>query len=219
MEEIINYFQSINLNNNKIKLDDATLIEEPIKAVESHINIIIANKNQPEYIKPYLLRLTKIRDYIEHYKKISKLVEAHYEGQIKCKHCPCTEFYVQRNNIHYDLKCCKCEKHITFKSYNHAGSEYPVLNMATFYNGSICLTDIPKEKITEGKNGKKYLNVTLWVNDTPDQYGNIGSIQVSQTKEQREAQEKKQYIGNFKQPQVQATATPASADTNDDLPF
>ena len=97
--------------------------------------------------------------------------------------------------------------------------------MSTFYNGSICLTDIPKDKITEGKNGKKYLNITLWVNDTPDQYGNIGSVQVSQTKEQREAQEKKQYIGNFKQPQAvaqgtpPASATPASADTNNDLPF
>ena len=97
--------------------------------------------------------------------------------------------------------------------------------MSTFYNGSICLTDIPKDKITEGKNGKKYLNITLWVNDTPDQYGNIGSVQVSQTKEQREAQEKKQYIGNFKQPQgiqskyPEQNTPPASADTNDDLPF
>jgi hypothetical protein len=98
--------------------------------------------------------------------------------------------------------------------------------MATFYTGSICLTDIPKEKITEAKNGKEYLNLTLWVNDTADKYGNIGSIQVSQTKEQRDAQEKKQYIGNFKQPQgvaqgtIPASATTASsADTNDDLPF
>jgi hypothetical protein len=107
-----------------------------------------------------------------------------------------------------------------------AGSLHPVLNMATFYTGSICLSDIPKEKITEAKNGKKYLNLTLWVNDTADQYGNIGSIQVSQTKEQRDAQEKKQYIGNFKQPQgvaqgtIPASATTASsADTNDVLPF
>lgn len=98
--------------------------------------------------------------------------------------------------------------------------------MSTLYNGSICLSDIPKNKINEGKNGKKYLNVTLWVNDNPDQYGNIGSVQVSQTKEQREAQEKKVYIGNFKQPQVVAQGTIpasgttyASADTNDDLPF
>lgn len=92
--------------------------------------------------------------------------------------------------------------------------------MSTFYNGSICLTDIPKDKITEGKNGKKYLNVTLWVNYTPDQYGNIGSIQVSQTKEQREAQEKKTYIGNFKQP-TQAKSVPqaAPAEVADDLPF
>jgi hypothetical protein len=94
--------------------------------------------------------------------------------------------------------------------------------MATFYTGSICLSDIPKEKITEAKNGKKYLNLTLWVNDTADQYGNIGSIQVSQTKEQRDAQEKKQYIGNFKQPQGVAQSTaPAQAATDKwgDVPF
>lgn len=93
--------------------------------------------------------------------------------------------------------------------------------MSTLYNGSICLSDIPKDKITEGKNGKKYLNVTLWVNDSPDQYGNIGSVQVSQTKEQREEQEKKTYIGNFKQPQTQAASTPQEEPANvaDDLPF
>ena len=92
--------------------------------------------------------------------------------------------------------------------------------MATFYNGSICLTDIPKEKITEGKNGKKYVNVTLWVNDSPDQYGNIGSIQVSQTKEQRDAQEKKQYIGNFKAPTQVTNGQVAAAPVEDNgLPF
>ena len=91
--------------------------------------------------------------------------------------------------------------------------------MSTFYTGSICLSDIPKEKITEAKNGKKYLNLTLWVNDTPDQYGNIGSIQVSQTKEQRDAQEKKQYIGNFKSPTAQAPVQAAASETIDDLPF
>lgn len=92
--------------------------------------------------------------------------------------------------------------------------------MSTLYNGSICLSDIPKDKITEGKNGKKYLNVALWVNDNPDQYGNIGSIQVSQTKEQREAQEKKVYIGNFKQPTQAAPAPQAApAEAADDLPF
>lgn len=71
--------------------------------------------------------------------------------------------------------------------------------MAHFLNGSICLSDIPKDKIaTSTKNGKKYLNITIWINDTVDQYGNIGSIQVSQTKDERDAKVKKQYIGNFK---------------------
>jgi hypothetical protein len=71
--------------------------------------------------------------------------------------------------------------------------------MSTLYNGSICLSDIPKEKITTSeKNGKKYLNFNLWVNDEKDQYGNIGSINVSQTKEERESGGKKVYFGNIK---------------------
>ena len=61
------------------------------------------------------------------------------------------------------------------------------------------MSDIPKEKITTSeKNGKKYLNFNLWVNDEKDQYGNIGSINVSQTKEERESGGKKVYFGNIK---------------------
>jgi hypothetical protein len=72
--------------------------------------------------------------------------------------------------------------------------------MSTLYNGSICLSDIPKEKITTSeKNGKKYLNFNLWVNDEKDQYGNIGSINVSQTKAERDTPgNKKVYFGNIK---------------------
>jgi RNA recognition motif-containing protein len=95
--------------------------------------------------------------------------------------------------------------------------------MSKLYNGSICLSDIPKEKITTSeKNGKKYLNINVWVNDELDQYGNIGSIQLSQSKAEREASEKKVYIGNIKQPQAAATPQNASPVNNavvDDLPF
>lgn len=78
--------------------------------------------------------------------------------------------------------------------------------MSQFFNGSICLSDIPKDKITEStKNGKKYLNVVIWLNDE-EKFGNIGSIQVSQTKEEREAKEKKVYIGNFKKPEAKQDA-------------
>jgi hypothetical protein len=96
--------------------------------------------------------------------------------------------------------------------------------MSTLYNGSICLSDIPKDKITKSeKNGKSYLNFNLWVNDEKDQYGNIGSINVSQTKEQREAGEKKVYFGNIKPVERNAAPQQAAAPSNeslvDDLPF
>lgn len=104
--------------------------------------------------------------------------------------------------------------------------------MSKLYNGSICLTDIPKEKIVlSEKNGKKYLNVSIWVNDDIDQFNNIGSIVVSQSKEEREAGSKKVYIGNFKhatvaQGQPQQPSTPVAKPTQQqqqdeflDLPF
>lgn len=99
--------------------------------------------------------------------------------------------------------------------------------MSTLFNGSICLTDIPKDKITVSeKNGKKYLNINLWLNDEPDQFNNNGSIQVSQSKEEREAGAKKQYIGNFKYAKVSNTQTTGNgasenvqAEPIDDLPF
>lgn len=101
--------------------------------------------------------------------------------------------------------------------------------MSQLLYGSICLTDIPKEKITVSeKNGKKYLNINVWVNDTPDQYGNSASISISQSKEEREAKTRAVYIGNLKAnaPQRQTaaqTTTPGNNvqqfDNEDDLPF
>ena len=71
--------------------------------------------------------------------------------------------------------------------------------MSQLLNGSICLSDIPKEKITVSeKNGKKYLSVTIWINDEVDKFNNNGSISVSQTKEERESKAAKKYIGNLK---------------------
>jgi hypothetical protein len=96
--------------------------------------------------------------------------------------------------------------------------------MSTLYNGSICLSDIPKDKITKSeKNGKSYLNFNLWVNDEKDQYGNIGSINVSQSKEERKSGAKKIYFGNIKpverNAQPQQAAPSNEPDLADDLPF
>jgi hypothetical protein len=44
----------------------------------------------------------------------------------------------------------------------------------------------------------QYQNMTMSINDETDQYGNNASIWLAQTKEQREAKEKKTYVGNGK---------------------
>lgn len=94
--------------------------------------------------------------------------------------------------------------------------------------GSIDLNKIDKTKIvTTDKNGNpfengaKYLNVVVWLNDEADKYGNSASIQISQSKEERDAGVKATYIGNLKEPQSR-TNEPTSVKTaqvEDTLPF
>lgn len=103
--------------------------------------------------------------------------------------------------------------------------------MASIINGSINLSEIPKDKIIDGKKGK-YLPITITINDEPDQFGNQGPITVAQTKDERDAKDKKTYLGNIKviwtngenvsaaprdgQPVQTASAAPQ---VTDDLPF
>lgn len=91
--------------------------------------------------------------------------------------------------------------------------------MAQGFYGSICLTDIFGAFIQRGQdgsqwvnlsalqahpfnigqsNGKVYLNISVWQNDQPDNYGQIANISLSQTKEQAAAKEKRVFIGNLK---------------------
>jgi len=94
--------------------------------------------------------------------------------------------------------------------------------------GSIDLNKIDKTKIVSTdkngnpfENGAKYLNVVVWINDEADKYGNNASIQISQSKEEREAGVKATYIGNLKEPQSrnnEPTST-RTASVADDLPF
>ena len=62
----------------------------------------------------------------------------------------------------------------------------------------ICLTDVPKELITEGKNGKKYLKLVLNERKSEGKYGETHTLQLSQTKEQREAKASPVYVGSGK---------------------
>lgn len=57
-------------------------------------------------------------------------------------------------------------------------------------NGSICLTDIPKEHITTSeKNGKKYLNITIMGKRELDKWGKTHAITVNTWKPNKKEQD------------------------------
>lgn len=65
--------------------------------------------------------------------------------------------------------------------------------MSKLIQGKIDVTKIVKSKLFQGQKGT-YLDVNIWINDKPDQYGNICSI------EQKTAKgEDKIYLGNGKE--------------------
>lgn len=91
-------------------------------------------------------------------------------------------------------------------------------------HGSICMTDLSeafKKNHTafnkSEKNGKLYANIAVWMNDEPDQYGNILSFQLNSKKD---ATDDKVYFGNAKLPDgvkpVQAKVEP---EDDRSLPF
>lgn len=105
--------------------------------------------------------------------------------------------------------------------------------MAQLITGSICLSDIPKDKIQTGKNGKKYLNICISELQNVSAYGDTHTIYVSQSKEDRQAKAPKTYIGHGKnyaaaqapqaapyQPQAAPPVnTRVSSGSDDDMPF
>ena len=99
--------------------------------------------------------------------------------------------------------------------------------MSKSYYGSICHTDYMEslktgkfKTIKSDKNGKIYVNVNLWINDEPDQFGNIASVQLAK-KEEYKGEKLKAYIANLKEsePKVPEEATTSDFEDDDDLPY
>jgi hypothetical protein len=98
--------------------------------------------------------------------------------------------------------------------------------MSTLYGASLNLTKLTAAAKTghsafsKGKNGELYVNLNIWLNDTPDQYGNDLSLQLNSKKELRES-EGKIYVGNGKKVQAAAPEAVKVDDLAalDDLPF
>jgi hypothetical protein len=98
--------------------------------------------------------------------------------------------------------------------------------MAQLLAVSIDLTKIDKSQIVEGKNGGKYVNVTLSVNDEDDKFGNNVSLWQSQSKEERESKTNRNFLGNGKslwsgenKPQGKVSTSKKKEEVYDDLPF
>jgi len=70
--------------------------------------------------------------------------------------------------------------------------------MGALIEGSINLSKLPKDRMSTAKNGDTWYTFTMSVNDDTSQYGDNCGIWNRQTKDEREAKEKKSYVGNGK---------------------
>lgn len=94
--------------------------------------------------------------------------------------------------------------------------------MSRLLLGSINLTELSQkaksgeiEVFTSEKTGVNYVNVAIFVNDTPDQYGNIASLS------HRNKNLQTTYLGNFKENGAGGAASRNNAQqvNKDDLDF
>jgi hypothetical protein len=69
--------------------------------------------------------------------------------------------------------------------------------MSKLISLSIDVTKIDKTKLYKGAKGT-YLNVDVWIDETADEDWKMVSANQSQSKEEREAKQPKNYIGNGK---------------------
>lgn len=86
------------------------------------------------------------------------------------------------------------------------------------YYGSICLSDIPKEVIKEGKNGKKYLNITVWERKLASEWGHTHMISCAPKPEERK-DGTNYLIGDLKPIKPKPQEDHSRNQEVDDLPF
>jgi len=97
--------------------------------------------------------------------------------------------------------------------------------MSAIVNFSLDLSKLPKEKMIKGKKGT-YINLSLSVSNETTKFGKNASISVAQSKEEREAEQEKLYVGSGKVVWTDGTCVKATAGdavveevASSDLPF
>lgn len=96
----------------------------------------------------------------------------------------------------------------------------------------ICLSDIPKDRMSKATNGKIYCNIVVGMRKEPDQWGRDLKVYMQPTKKDRENSVGKIYVGGGKtfifangttsepsQADIDAILPPADKNEKDDLPF
>lgn len=99
--------------------------------------------------------------------------------------------------------------------------------MGQLLNISIDLSKVNKEKIVAGKNGGKYYDLTVAINDAPDQYGKDVQVWEKQSQDERQAKVNRNFLGSgwTVKPKsdsiqtVEAEEVKAGSTSDDDLPF
>lgn len=89
---------------------------------------------------------------------------------------------------------------------------------------SICLSDIPKDRILKHQNGKLYLNLATYDLDAPDKFDNDFSVSIPFTKEELERKKNgetvlKVFLGNGRIWEDKSNVSAATAADVQDLPF
>lgn len=79
---------------------------------------------------------------------------------------------------------------------------------------SICLSDLPKEKIKQALNGKLYINLIVTERRETDPYGNTLTVYADLTKEERESRVERTYVGGGKT----ISFEPTTSEVVDQLP-
>lgn len=99
--------------------------------------------------------------------------------------------------------------------------------MSKLFTGSICLSDLNfaakrgHSAFSKAANGKIYVNVVMWENDSPDKYENTHAVQINPKKD---STDEKFYLGNFKpvkksDPENLTQSDYQQLPDDDDLPF
>lgn len=100
--------------------------------------------------------------------------------------------------------------------------------MAQSFYGSINFDKL-MEAIKSGKvktfksneTGIRYINIGVWINDNPNEYGNIGSLSLPLKEEHQSEGNKVVYVADLKRntPKTQEATAEDFNDEEDDLPF